>query len=268
MSANELQACLARLYTNSAFAEWFALDPEGALGGYFLTPDERSAITTVDPRALKSFAASLVAKRRGRFEYAYPALFALGGPALDVYCSRYHDIYPLRPGTTTTADALRFGAFMEETLVDAAPLPGYARDLVRFERTKYRLRGSSTRAGTDERPLANARGPDRCPDVALMRFDCNIDAIATALYERRDPVERAGVEFIAFVGGGEGALRLLRVSPATALVIDLCDGERTTAEVVAAVESHYGRRPLVDSVTGVIGRLRDAGVLENGVGDG
>jgi hypothetical protein len=268
VSATEFQAFLARLYTNAAFRRVFKLDPAAALDGYFLTPAERDSVTAIDWETLDRFASSLRNKRRGRLERAFPALFAISHPAVETYYGRYHEIYPLRPGESNSDEVAQFGAFIEQTLAGDRQLPGYARDLVRFESTLQELRESvraDARAPADQPPVEQAHGdrPRAGRGVAIARFDYNVSEIDDALRGGQEPDVRNEEEFIVYaLRHGERDPRILRVSGPTALVVELCDGERSVSEIVAAVEAHYRQPGLHDSVVDVIRQLADAVILE------
>lgn len=270
MTPAELQAFLARLYTSAAFRDLFRLDPERALDGYFLTDGEREMARSLDLDAIDWFSSSLRVKRRGRLERAYPALFAIDEPALDIFYRRYHEIYPLRPGASGETDALQFGAFMEETLGGGASLPAYAADLVRFERTLQELRRdvrADARSRTGKPPDGNGplTRPSRRAGVAVATFHHNVSEIDDALRERREPEVRQEEEIVVYaMHDGDREPAILRVSEATALVLSLCDGVRTVAEIVAEMEARYEQSGLQEGVIGAVERLSTLAILEEG----
>jgi Coenzyme PQQ synthesis protein D (PqqD) len=270
MSATELQACLARLYTSWAFRSLFRADPDAALDGYFLTAREREAISGIDWDTLDWFAASLKTKRRSRLEKAFPALFAIGGPTLDTYVDRYHEVYPLRPGETGSDDAAQFGAFIEETLADDEHLPAYARELARFERTLQEVRRSFRTAGTaagDPPPESNGlpTRPEPLPGVLLARFDYNVSEIDDAVREGREPAPRDEGEVVVYaLREGIRDPRVLRVSEPTAVVIELCDGRRSVDEITLEIEERYGQAGLRAGIEDAIGQLVASGILREG----
>jgi hypothetical protein len=268
MSATELQACLARLYTSWAFRRLLRLDPDAALAGYFLTEAERDAILEIDSEMLDWFAASLKAKRRMRLERSFPALFAIGSPAFGVYFDRFHEIYPLRPGETSSDDAEQFGRFVEETLADGEQLPPYARDLARFELTLQELRRSvravrTPSAEDSDAPMRSVpQRPRRRDGVRVARFAFNVSEIDDALREGREPEPRTDDEVIVYIlRDAERDPRILRVSDPTAVVIDLCDGSRSVSDVVAAVEEHYGQAGLGPGIEEAILELTRSAIL-------
>jgi hypothetical protein len=269
VSAAELQACLARLYTDGSFRQLYYREPERTLDGYVLNPVERRSIAGIDRRMLDFFATSLRTKRRKRLERAYPALFALDKPALVRYLDRYHELYPLRPNGTDAEELAQFGSFMEESLREAEGLPPYAAELVRFQRlahavhTGTRRGAAGGRAGEPPTP-GPADRPSVRLDIRIERFACDVSEIDAALREGRPaPEARSEEEHVVYgPGNGDGAPRILRVSPATALLLRLCDGTRTVGDVVAQLEEHHGQAGLHGAVTASIRQLVAADVLD------
>jgi hypothetical protein len=269
MSATELQSCLAHLYTSAAARRLLRVAPDEVLDGYFLSAAERDAIMTIDSNTLDYFASSLKTKRRDRLERAYPALFTIVQPVLETYYDRYHELYPLRPEGTNNSDTIQFGIFMEETLTGDEELPDYVANLVRFERTLLQLRQSlrADHGASQADEPGDSRGfdgwPRRCRGVTVARFDCNVSEIDEALRDGREPDVRDESEFIVYaLRDGERDPRILRVSEATALVVDLCDGEHSISDIVAAVEQHYEQSGLGGGIADVIGQLSDAKILD------
>jgi len=268
MSATELQACLARLYTSSSLRKLMRLDPDAALSGYFLTPAERDTIVAIEGAKLEWFAASLKAKRRARLERAFPGLFAIGSPALDTYVERFHEVFPLRPGETSGDDAERFGAFVEETIADGEQFPAYARDLVRFELTLQELRRSlravSVAANRDDPATVTIpKRPRRRPGVRVARFASNVSEIDDALRNGQPPEPRDERETLVYLlRDADSEPRIMRVSEPTAVLLDLCDGVRSVDEIVAAVEAHYDQNGLRPGIEDALLELTRSSILE------
>jgi hypothetical protein len=271
MSTTELQACLARLYTDDSFRKLWDYDAEATLGAYFLTPSERQAISNIDRNMLEFFASSLKTKRKKRLKRAYPALFALDGPALAAYYSRYYEIYPLRPNGNEAEEILEFGVFMEETLKEAQGLPPYVSELVRFERIIQALRFQSRTEGTDssakkrhERAVQLTDYLSLHPGVTVERFIYNVSEIDDALRNGHDTViARPEGEFVVYGHHqSESEPRVLRVSAPAALLIKLCDGTRSVEDIIALVEEQYGQHGLVDEILLSVDQLRGLEILE------
>lgn len=262
MSTAEMQAYLARLYTDSGFRRLFYRDEAETMAEYRLAPRERQALTGIDRRLLEFFAASLLNKRRKRWKHAYPALFQLDGPALGRYCARYHDIHPLRPGEPARDEILRFGRFMSETLPGADDLPPYTADLIRFEVMALRLRtadGGSVRRASG---LRAGDRPARADGVVVEAFEYNVSEIHQALAAGTEPQVRAEPEMVI----GTGAVMLAAARP-TVWLIGQCDGTRTLREIVAAAETHFGQQGLAGTIQATLEHLVASGVLEAGAHD-
>jgi hypothetical protein len=261
-----VQACLARLCTDSAFLRVFRLDPDGALDDYFLTDEERHAMSEIDVAGLANFARSVRAKRLQVLEAAYPALFALEHQALRVYCDRYLDLYPRRPYETWGADIVAFGGFMAETLSDGGQLPPYAAELVRFVRAVQQLRfGEPADDGPAERasrPVGLDDRPVRCDGVAVERFTFNVSEIDDALRNEREPTPRRRPEYVVYARRPSSvAPRVMRVSESTAELIELCDGTRPLHEAIARTGT-AADSPDVEQARRVVDRLIADGTLE------
>jgi len=262
-----MQACLARLYVDEPFRRWLLAERAAALEGYFLSPDERAALLSIDSGQLDDFAASLVAKRRKRVEHAYPMLFALDTPILRRCYSRFHHLFPSRPGDAPEQDILAFGTFMQETLPAIDLLPPYASDLAKYERLCFVALGAglSTSPPAEPQLLTSQARPFLHPAVRLAEFD----------YDVADFESRLGVEsgasppaldpsaccVLFHRAALDGSLQMLRINAPTRKIIMLCDASRSTDQVIAAAEASLGAYDLADGVVQAIERLLRAGVL-------
>ena len=159
---------------------------------------------------------------------------------------------------------------MEETLAGGASLPAYAADLVRFERTLQELRRdvrADARSRTGKSPGRNGplTRPSRRAGVAVATFRHNVSEIDDALREQREPEVRQEEEIVVYaMHDGDREPAILRVSEATALVLSLCDGVRTVAEIVAEMEARYEQSGLQEGVVGAVERLSTLAILEEG----
>lgn len=268
MSSAELQAYLARLYTDGAFRRLFSADFESTLEGYFLTPDEHSRSATSIAPGWSFFARSLKTKRRDRLEDAYPALFALDRATVTALCDRYYDLYPLRPYAAHSDELVQFGRYMEETLLGLDGLPAYASDLVRFARLIHELRAQmnddevAPRATARRRSATLADSLTRRRGVMLECFRCNVSQIDAALRLGREPDARQSREHVVYGHGVGNEPVVLRVSAPTATVVDLCDGTRTLAAVIEEIERRHAVTDAESAVRRVVAEMIDRGVLE------
>jgi hypothetical protein len=263
MSNGEMQACLARLYVDEPFRRLLDAEPEAVLGGYFLTADEREAILGIHRDRLRDFARSLITKRRKLVERVYPLLFKLNGPVMARCYARFYHLYPAKPGQVYSQDVLDFGMFMEETLPNIDEVPAYSSDVAKYERLCF----AALRAG----PVAEA-GPAALPGmdarlrlhshVGVAEFAYDVTELEDALAGVPPPVLEPSACCILFHrGGSDGGLRMQRINPPTKVIVDLCDGSRTTDQLIAETEARLGVGGLAPGIVQAIDRLLTAGVL-------
>ncbi|MBA2287573.1 MAG: glycosyltransferase [Ktedonobacteraceae bacterium] len=253
MSVAEMQACLARLYTDDSFRKLFDLAPEASLGNYKLTAEETSALKSIDKLLLHRFANSLKAKRKDRFRTAYPLLFALAGVDINRYFDRFYHLYPAKPRESTLLKILEFGSFMEQCLATDEDAPSYASDLAHYERVSYAT--AYTPGPQDTFASINAAEElpappvnlDTCPvirqGIAVEAFAYDIVKIANALQEQQEPgeVKESRYYFVFQQPTGSLTPRIFAISPATYELLVLCDGSRSVATLVSALEQRFGR---------------------------
>lgn len=210
---------------------------------------------------------------RQDLEAAYPALFALGGDALDTACRKYFELHPPRGDTANGTDILQFGAFMQETLRKAESLPSYTAELVRFVHVLQRVRfapdvgrPASSRA---KRQVTLRDRPARAADVVLEHFSYNITQIEEALRDGRKPDPREQEEHVAYGRRREdGEPVVLRVSAATALLVELCDGNQTIGAVIAGAAPSCLRPVMAPGALRAVERLIEVGIFEMHGADG
>lgn len=273
MSNGEMQACLARLYVDTPFRRLFYLDP-ATLREYRLTDEEFESIRRIDRDKLELFALSLSHKRRRRIERAYPLLFRLDAAEIGRYWARYYQLYPAKPHHTGHQDALDFGTFMEESLVDATHLPWFACDLARYERLSYfakfiRVPGAAEATLSDAENAARAIAMDARPrlgsGVVLADFGSDVVEVEAAMLRGESPdaldPEHVACSILFRPGASAASIKILRVNPPTHAVVDLCDGYRTVDRIVASVETELGAPDLARGVVDVIARLVSLRVL-------
>jgi hypothetical protein len=271
MSLVEMQSCLARLYVSKTFRALVRGDAQAALAGYALTGEEAAAIEAVDPNMLDVFAATLVGKRRKRFERAYPASFAQHGAALHAVLRRFLEIHPASPATKSHLDMLAFGRFAEETFADHERYVDWAGDLVRFERLSCDATFGQPAAEAGDAPAedtppppALAGLPALLPGVVIDDYRYDVVALEAALRAGDTVPDDTAVARTTIVfrpGRLEEGQQMLRVNGATALVLRRCDGELTVGEIVTAVQSELRAPDLTDPIRDAIGRLQGLRVL-------
>jgi hypothetical protein len=272
MSIAEMQACLARLYVSEPFRNWFYADPDLALASYSLAEEERDALRGLDRSALDLFAASLITKRRKRIERTYPALFALDAAAMRRCYIRFYHLFPARLDHASVQDVVDFGKFVEETFARGGQVPPYTSDLARYERLYYLAAVAGDIAGeatldADATPpqVTPALRPARRRAVQVADFAYDVGDIEEALRHGQAPGEvpppDSACTIVFCPSAGPSGVRMLRINTPTKIVLGLCDGTRSVAEIVVATEMAVGAADLNDAVVDTIGRLLASRVL-------
>lgn len=274
MSISEMQACLARLYVDDCFRKLFYLDPHETVRDYQLAYDETSALKSIERRMLDFFAESLKGKRKDRLERSYPLLFRLSSDAIGRYYRRYYQLHIMNPHQPDYQDIMDFGVFMEESMADAEGVPAYASEVARFERLCYWTNfcpavetGSCTTGAFAPESFRTDDRLQRCGGVKLEMFSYDVAALddkvlSSSAAEGKIELER-GEHYILFRPATQSYnSRVLRVNHATKALIDLCDGSRTTLQIISEVEQNFGTTNLEPPIVTAINRLLSAGAIQ------
>ena len=273
MSIGEMQACLARLYVDESFRRLFRLDPAATIEGYRLGDAESMALRNLDPRVLDHFARSLIGKRRRRMERAYPLLFAIDGREMRHYYARFYHVHPAQPYEDEHQTIIDFGLFMEESLPQVAHLPAYTAEVAKYERLYYaaalaaRRDAAATAQEHEESvtPVGMSARPSLRGSVQVADFTYDIATIEEALQQGRAPapgdVATEGSSILFLPGASDGAVRMLRINAPTKAVLDLCDGSRTMAQIVADSQAALHAADLRAGIVAAVSRLLASGVL-------
>ena len=276
MSHRELQACLARLYVDDAFLRLYEVQPETIFSQYTLTQEERDTISAIEYQSLRIFASSLRGKKKNYMLKAYPALFAVNDRVITNFYCRFYDLRRIAPNDDSLDLVLRFGVFMEESLLGHEDLPSYTSDLARYERLKiWAIRnpdGQSpeTRSGPVDEIGKEERAPftlETVPwipdDIRVGEFNNEIISIYKNL-RRGEEVENPDPTPCSLVfkrprGGQEK--KIFKISSDTHRLLEFCDHRGTIGEIV----EHYSRKTgddLSEPILGAFAHLRKLGVVE------
>lgn len=267
MSVAEMQAFLARLYVDDSFRGLFQHLPDKTLESYTLTEAERAAVKAIDRKMLDIFAASLKHKARSKYQAAYPLLFKLNRASVDKYYDRYYQLHHSKPDESTFSKVIAFGRFMEETVEGDAQLPPYTSDLVKFERMIYFTRFWPSPADSfgvindpddtlPESVTLDAR-PTRLENVSVGSFSYDVVKITDELEQDRAPTDLQEGEYRLVFQQQSNSLRpqIFGVNPATAELLDRCDGKSTVRELIARIERVLGKSELESAVLQILDRL-------------
>lgn len=264
MSLAEMNHYLLRMYTDDCFrllAQWH---PETTLRAYALSPDEIAAIQDLDPEVVKEFAWSIKEKRLERLVSSYPLLFDhLDGATMRRYADRFYQLHRASPDESAAAYSLAFGDFIEATLAADDVVPRWAADLARYARLDCAARLTSFPAGRGTAPSPEGGSARLREGVYRGDFAYEITAIVSAL--------RAGLPLPSPPMGpqcllwqrvdGERDPRIFAVSPATARLLALSDGERTVQEIARSLTRTLGACTDVGAVVEALVDLEARGLL-------
>jgi hypothetical protein len=271
MSRAEMQACLARLYTSEPFRKLTRLDPSATLDHYVLTPLEREAILSLNPRMVDFFARSLKTKRKDRFAPVYRAVFGINPQEAERLWSRYYEIHPASPNDRLMHDIDRFGHFLEESVRNDDRWPAFAADMARFERLRYasgaaraRLTGGVAWANsTPVDALAPGSRPILADGVAVARFDYDVVDLVEEIDQGSVPAQAEPVDCILVfqpINDSDQA-KVFRVNGPTMAVLSRCDGEHTVDSIVRAIETDNQTTDLYADIVDLLLRLVQLSVV-------
>lgn len=269
MSITEMQACLARLYTNEASRKLFYHDQDTILDGYVLTDDERLAIKALDRKMLNFFASSLKMKRRKKIERPYEVLFKLDPKMVNRCYQRYYELYPARPNTHLQEEILQFGQFMEETLAGIDTLPPYIKDLVRYERMiasmdfSQKIEPNNGGSEKERKEIFSDDWLSLQEGIKIEIFAYNVSAIHEALWHNKKPqgVTR-GEYYILFLWHSPVRATFFGINYNTKVFLDLCAGNTTLLDVVDKLQTQFGDDSLADSITALAHRMLELGIIK------
>lgn len=272
MSVAEMQACLARLYTDDVFRKLFALAPDSSLEDYFLTEEEKQALLQVDQKLLAYFAATLKSKQLARFRPAYPATFALPKPLLDHYFNHFYQLYPARPHEDFASRIADFGIFMEQCFASDEQAPDYASEVVKYERIHYACtyqpipEDSFTNINnkkTTPLPFCLESIPVLCPGTKIEIFKYNIVSIVAELREQHAvEAPQAGQHIFLFQKQARSLItNVFEINSATARLLSLCDGTKTVATIIQEIERQLNKNALANDILTTLNALREKQII-------
>lgn len=296
MSAGEMQSFLARLYVDAPFRRLFHMDPASLLADYRLDAAEAQTLRGLDARMLDYFSASLLHKRRKRVEHAYPLLFRLDRPAMEHLFDRFHQLFHASPRQTVVQDALAFGEFLEQSVVDTPPWPDFCADLARYERLYFETSHAQPEPDLDDRacgpPLSSMQEqlPRLRRGVCVAHFDHDVAALESAIVEAQtagsqhaqdeaantantveslakpDPAALTRADggpchLLLLPGEFPSGPSMLRINAFTLALLECCDGQRPVAAVIRDTCRSLEGAVTAATVAAALDRLAVSGVL-------
>jgi hypothetical protein len=265
VTAAEMQACLARLYTQDSFRKLFLLAPDLSLEEYGLDPEERAAIRGIDHDMLERFASQLRAKQRGKLVSAFPILFRLGGEGLEHYVTRYFSLYLARPHESPLDAITSFGSFMEATLSADDSLPPYLADITRYERLSHVAASRMPVASpvSDKTCIDGTARPYLHPTVELTLFRHDIPRLVPELREGVLPAGLTSGEYgyIFQPSPDSSEPHVLAVNSAAFFLLSHCDGSKRISQLARMIDGESAQLGMVDEVIEILEHLAAIGVV-------
>lgn len=262
MALRQVQAVLARLYTDRAFRAKFFANPQAACDIDSLTEQERRQLAQLDRRQVERYARSLQRKRIDGARALLPASAKLLRDTFDARFYAYCDAR--RSAGERVVEAVDFASF----LLDSVQIENrLARDVVACERMLLEV----VHAVVEEAKVSATVTLDSQPQLTMSArvLECGYDL--EALYHRLLRGERA--EFAAkpstiLVGKvrGEPRAKLKRINRATAELLTQCDGVRKTGTIVEYVAAHLRlddaeKRSFATECLELLSSLHNSGLL-------
>jgi hypothetical protein len=133
MGLAQVQAALARLYTDAAWRADFLADPEGAGAGLGLDAAEVRQLAQLGPGQVQLVAGSLRRKRLNEVVKLLPLSHRALGPRFAALFWQHADAYLPRGTKRHRDDALAFAAFVARAARVEGLEPPWAADLMRYE---------------------------------------------------------------------------------------------------------------------------------------
>lgn len=275
MSLADMQAYLAHLYTDDVFRQLFTLAPEASFAYYRLTEREKHALQAIDHRLLEYFATSLKMKQQEYLRATYPATFALPASLIQPLFQRFYHHYPVKPHEEISTRLHDFGIFLEQMLELDELAPGYASEVVRYERLHYRYTYEAlpedaftelhAQHAPDRTPLGPESRPLLLPGVSREIFTYPIVSLVEALrHQQAAETLSAQPEKTELIFQREPhslTLHVFTLNPETALLLDHCQGVQTIAEVIERIEQQLGEADLTSDIFAMLSLLQDKQII-------
>ncbi|HEV2374532.1 MAG TPA: PqqD family peptide modification chaperone [Streptosporangiaceae bacterium] len=282
MTLLDMQRVLSRILTDKDFQRSFILGAEPLPDTYQLTESELRSLRSLrwDRVGLH---ADLLA--HGRLELALRALpltSQLVHQQLHTHLDRFCTEFPPvpQPASTLFVEANRLCDFLIRLLGEGALQPGWAADIVAYERIMLTLVMTVESAMSAERvaslnaelsllepgwPPADAADlvPVAGPHAMVASFSYPLPELLPPLEEGDIPENVAPLErpiLLLFHKQPLGSVQMVKVNAPSAALVEACDGERTVADVVGLLDRRFG--PGVEApVLAALGWLCERGVV-------
>ena len=263
MSFLAMQTAIARICVDHQFRRSFLRRPAECLASFDLTAEEAEAVKTIDLTAIQVYAESLVLKKMGIVTKWFPLSLAALRKALPAdtvreIVSRYgyetvRDSDAIG-GEWVRSEFTRFQHYLLGLVSTGEIDVPYFTDVLEFEAARQMMSHDPTMSRTLEGgesvrdavrtfadPGANGVMPLLGPHVRVRPFTCDIVAVIS-----RTEDDSAGAPvadeptWVMFVKKpGTAKVIAQAISPPLKDILELCDGTRSTSEVLASIVSRH-----------------------------
>jgi hypothetical protein len=279
MTLLDMQRVLSRILTDKAFQRSFIEGDEPDPAAYRLTGRELSSL-----RGLRWDRVGLHAEllAHGRLELALKSLpltrLLLHGQLyehLDRFCAEY----PPTPEAASHAwtEGSRLCDFATKLISEEMLRPGWAADLVRYERILLALATSAEAAASairiselnDEQPGPEPGWPSAHlvpvtgPHAEVASFSYPLVDLIPMLQDGHPPISVHRLErplLLLFYKAPRGPVRIVRINEPTAALINSCDGDQTITGVTDLLGAQFGSG-IQARAAASFGWLRENGVV-------
>ncbi len=261
MALRDLQAILARLFVDSRERDLFFADRDAALRAYALSDAEQAVLRKLDRGQVERFARSLRSKRVGTLRELLPATLSVLGARAEECIAGYCEAHPstLEP----LPDALQLSQFVERH----AAVPDWPRNVARAERLRLEVLHAVDGEGPEHRSATLTLCLSARARVDRFDFDMETGFPAAVRGETDEPpLDRC---WILIGKAADFQVRLRRINEVTARVLRMCDGTRTSREIVRETAVVIGlgageRSALAREIEELLASLCAAGLLRTG----
>jgi hypothetical protein len=246
MSLLEMQRALCRVLTDRQTMQQFLADKDAALSDFALSDSELKAIQGINTDRLRRYSGLLIASRLDLALKAIPQVRKmLGDDFISRYGASYADKYPPIPLTEESPVLREFRNllhFLDElTATHQLSIPQLS-DMLKYEATRFILANDLQIAEMAEQ-FAKDYGPMPESGIALVSKPFRSPAsvlhtFADAIVATNDGAISGHILFYKKVRSP--AIRLLRLSDGTKLILDQCNGQTPLGEIVLRICQQFG----------------------------
>jgi hypothetical protein len=267
MSFLAMQTAIARICVDHAFRQSFLRDPDEALASCDLTADESEAVKAIDLQAIQTYADSLVGKKMALVTKWFPLSLAALKKGLPgdqfrriVFGYGYQSTRDNTEigGEWVRGEFLRFKHYLQDLVSKGAFDIPFFTDVLEFEAARQMMSQDPTASKSREEPPSEEAAARVFGDaaqqwvkpllgkhVSVRRFNCDIVALISET-EKDETSEKSETPVTAepmwamFVKKpGTSRVVVQTISLPLRDVLELCDGTRTTGEILASIVSRH-----------------------------